>query len=124
MKIAVATMDGVSTSQHFGRSSGFVVFDVEGQSIQGQQFRTNGHKCDGNHNHGAGGHSHSGVAGLLSDCQIVLCGGMGAGAAQALMQLGIQPAIVSGPCSAEDAVKQFLSGTTASAQHGFCQCHH
>ena len=30
MKIAVASVDGVSISHHFGRSQCFIVFDVDG----------------------------------------------------------------------------------------------
>ena len=41
MKIAVATMDGVSLSQHFGRSKGFVVFEVDGLTVQNRKLRTN-----------------------------------------------------------------------------------
>jgi len=35
MKIAVATIDGISLSQHFGQSKGFVVFDTEGTAVRG-----------------------------------------------------------------------------------------
>jgi len=40
MKIAVATIDGISLSQHFGQSKGFVVFDVEGSTVRSREFRT------------------------------------------------------------------------------------
>jgi predicted Fe-Mo cluster-binding NifX family protein len=29
MKIAVATEDGTSISAHFGRSAGFIIFDID-----------------------------------------------------------------------------------------------
>lgn len=128
MKLAVATIDGVSLSQHFGRSTGFVVFEVEGKSIKSRELRTNDRTphaqglCTGEHEHGT--HSHAGIVDLLADCSVVLCGGMGAGAATALTQQGIQPAIVPVMCTAEEAVSHYLNGETSPASSGFCSCGH
>jgi predicted Fe-Mo cluster-binding NifX family protein len=130
MKIAVATIDGVSLSQHFGRSAGFVVFELEGTTIKNRELRTNDRTphaqglCnhDGQHQHQ--GHSHAGILELLEDCEIVLCGGMGAGAAQALIQHGIQPIMLPAPCSADEAVSQYSNGKLRPAQSGFCACKH
>ncbi len=135
MKIAVATIDEVSISQHFGRSKGFVVFDVDGTNIKGREFRTNNHtphaqglcnhgEQNQGHGHNHDGHSHAGILGLLGDCEVVLCGGMGAGAAQALMQNGIQPFVFAGACSAEEAVTRYLSGSAGQPGAAFCGCHH
>ncbi len=134
MKVAVATIDGVSISQHFGRSTGFVVFEIEGKSVKSRELITNDRTphaqglCDGQHEHGTrhehGTHSHVGIVELLGNCDIVLCGGMGGGAAQALSQQGIQPVIVPGACSAEEALAQYLNGTATPAHTGFCNCGH
>jgi predicted Fe-Mo cluster-binding NifX family protein len=134
MKVAVATIDGVSVSQHFGRSTGFVVFEVEGTTIAGRELKTNDRTphaqglCTGHHEDGAAhehaGHSHAGVVDLLAGCSVVLCGGMGGGAAYALSQHGIQPVIVSGACSAEEALSQYLKGAATPASSGFCNCGH
>jgi predicted Fe-Mo cluster-binding NifX family protein len=130
VKIAVATIDGVSLSQHFGQSKGFVVFEVEGTTVQGQELRSND---DTPHNQGICGHAgesprethgHVGLLDLLSDCTVLLCGGMGAGAAQSLMAQGIKPVILPGSCSARDAVVSYLSGNAAAAPAGFCNCQH
>jgi predicted Fe-Mo cluster-binding NifX family protein len=130
MKIAVATIDGVSLSQHFGRSAGFVVFELDGKIVKTRELRTNDRTphaqglCnhDGQHQHQA--HSHAGILGLLEDCEIVLCGGMGAGAAQALAENGIQPILLPEPCSADEAVAQFLNGSARPVESGFCACKH
>lgn len=134
MKVAVATIDGVSISQHFGRSTGFVVFDIEEATIKSRELRTNDRTphaqglCTGHHEDGAAhqhaGHSHAGIVDLLADCKVVLCGGMGAGAAQALSQMGIQPALLPAVCSVEEAVSHFLRGAAQPAPAGFCNCGH
>lgn len=122
---------------HFGRSAGFVIFEVEGAQVSRAEMRTNRHSahaqglCGGEeHGHGEAGHghgehgshSHAGLVGLLQGCEVVLCGGMGAGAAQALRQNRIQPVIVAGPESAEAAVEQYARGDFKASSAGFCGC--
>ncbi len=133
MKVAVATIDGVTMSQHFGRSAGFVVFDLDGKNVKSKEVRTNDRTphaqglCHGKHEHGAaehGSHSHVGVVELLGDCDVVLCGGMGAGAAQALSLQGIQPVIVTAVNTTDEALTEYLNGKGLSAASGFCNCKH
>jgi predicted Fe-Mo cluster-binding NifX family protein len=123
MKIAVATMDGETVSQHFGQSRGFIVFDVEGGTILGRALRT---PADTPHNEGVchGEHSHGGALGMLAGCEVLICGGMGGGAAAALQNAGIQAVLLPGVPDAEQAVKNFLSGNGSKASAGFCQCGH
>ncbi|MDR3726229.1 MAG: NifB/NifX family molybdenum-iron cluster-binding protein [Terracidiphilus sp.] len=130
MKIAVATIDGVSLSQHFGQSRGFVVFDVDGSAVRSREFRTNE---DTPHNQGvchqdAGqqqeGHRPPSIFSLLSDCGVVLCGGMGACAAQAMQANGIKPVMLPGARSADDAVAEYISGKVPDTQASFCNCKH
>lgn len=130
MKIAVATIDGISLSQHFGQSKGFVVFDVQGLTVQNREFRTND---DTPHNQGVcnheagksqGAHGHKSIFELLSDCGIVLCGGMGAGAAQSMLANGIKPVMMPGARSTDDAVADYISGNIPATQPGFCNCQH
>ena len=130
MKIAVATTDGVSLSQHFGQSKGFVVFDTEGTAVRGREFRTT---SDTPHNQGVchheggnsqGAHGPAGIFDLLSGCEVMLCGGMGAGAAQSMQANGIKPVILPGACSADDAVAAYISGNLPVARAGFCNCQH
>jgi predicted Fe-Mo cluster-binding NifX family protein len=136
MKIAVATTDGVSISQHFGQSAGFIVFEVDGTNVKQRELRTNNQTlhdqgiCQ-HHGpeqeqalHGHGAHSHAGITGMLGDCKVVLCGGMGAGAAQALRQQGIQPLLLSVTCTADEAVSQYLKGALITTPTEFCKCQH
>ncbi len=129
MRVAVATDDGTHVSMHFGRSAGFLVFDVEGEKVSHVELRSNNHsahaqgQCDhGSHQPGQSGHSHSGLVGLLEGCETVLCGGMGAGAAQALTASGIRPVIVRTAGTAAEIVSLFARGELPSAPTGFCGC--
>lgn len=130
MKIAVATIDGVSVSQHFGQSKGFLVFDIDGETIRSREFRANQHTphaqglCnhDGEHHHG--NHSHGDILELLGDCKVVLSGGMGAGAAQSLRNSGIEPVILPESGSAENTVLSYLNGTTLGSSTSLCNCRH
>jgi len=124
MKIAVATMDGSSVSQHFGQSRGFIVFEVDGQQIKSCEVR-NGDSTP--HNEGVCNgevHNHDGKSGMLAGCDVMICGGMGAGAANAVQQMGVRPVIVPGVPSAEQAVALFVEGKIDSAAVSLCNCHH
>lgn len=129
MKIAVATMDGVSVSQHFGQSKGFLVFDIEGAKVRSREFLTNNHTphaqglcnhSEGNHH---GNHSHANILELLNGCDAVLCGGMGVGAQRALQQHGIKALLIAGPYSADEAVAAYMGGTLTSTE-AVCNCRH
>jgi len=121
-------MDGESLSQHFGQSKGFVVFEVEGTKVVGRQFRTgadtphNDGLCD--HGEQSGARGHGGILELLGDCSVVLCGGMGAGAAQSLVANGIKPVIVPGSRTTDEAVAAYISGNSVGASADFCNCQH
>ena len=130
MKIAVATLDGVSVSQHFGQSKQFLVFDIDGNTVRSRESRTSEQTAhaqglcnhDGEHHHG--NHSHANVPELLSDCKFVLCGGMGAGAARSLRNSGIEPVVLAGEGAVEEVVLSFLNGTASSSSTGLCNCRH
>lgn len=130
MKIAVATSGGGAVSSHFGRSTGFVVFDVEDGKIVGRQDRDNNFtshakgECDGagDHHHDHS-HSHADVVGALSDCAVILCGGMGHRAAEELSAGGIRPFVIEGAASVEEAVAAYIGGSLKKAG-SFCSCSH
>jgi hypothetical protein len=68
MKIAVATTDGSLLSPHFGRSAGFIIFDIADNAITSRELRPNRHtphaqgQCEGHHDNGHHGHDHGGIA--------------------------------------------------------------
>ena len=128
MKIAVATVDGVSISHHFGRSQCFIVFDVNGDEVGDSTVRPNTYtahakgECDGEHGHHDQPHSHSSIVAALKDCEAVLCYGMGWRAAEDLNNNGIKPFVIEGEVTPLDAVQQFVAGNLKPAS-GFCNCH-
>ena len=122
MKIAVITDDGKTISQHFGRAPYYMVFSVEDGKISGREMRDKlGHKnFPGEHHeehhgesHGldAASHNrHAQMADAISDCQVLLCGGMGMGAYQSMLQLNIKP-IVTDVLDIEAAAQAYLAGS-------------
>ncbi len=128
MKIAVATIDGNSISQHFGQSTGFIIFEVEGMEVRSRELRSisqTPHE-QGLCEHGGSesrAQNGSSIPELLRNCKVVFCGGMGAGAAQALGRLGIEPLIVA-TSSADDAVANYLRGELTRSSASLCHCQH
>lgn len=98
MKVAVTYENG-SVFQHFGHTEQFKLYDVEDGKIAGTQVvNTNGS-------------GHGALAGFLQDLKAdtLICGGIGAGAQNALAQAGIRLyGGVSG--SADEAVNALLAG--------------
>lgn len=98
MKIAVTYDDG-NIFQHFGHTAQFKVYEAEnGQIISARVISTNGS-------------GHGALATLLADLQVdtLICGGIGAGAQNALAQAGIK--LYGGVVgSADEAVAALLSG--------------
>ena len=127
MKIATPTNDGINISAHFGRCREFLIFEVQNGQVKLIETRINA----GCHEHGSGSsdggaqqHSHSGFVERLRDCDTVLCGGIGAGAVEALKAGGIPVVLVDTAGSAEQIVTAFQSGTLQPASGGMCQCQH
>ncbi len=123
MKIAVITEDHKNISQHFGRASYYLVFSIENGKITNREVREKlGHAQFGGHEHGEHGeHEEHGLSGehharhammaeAISDCEVLLCGGMGRGAYESMRMLGITP-VVTTLTDAEEAVNQYLAGT-------------
>lgn len=110
MKIAV-TYESGNVFQHFGHTEQFKLYQVEGKQIIGSQV------VDTN------GQGHGALAGFLQaqGVQVLICGGIGGGARQALAQAGI--AVYAGAAGSTDAaVEQLLQGTLP--QNGDVTCNH
>ena len=110
MKIAV-TFENGNIFQHFGHTEQFKVYDIEDGKISG----TDGVSTNGN--------GHGALAGFLTgqDVDTLICGGIGAGAQNALAGAGIRLyGGVSG--SADEAVNALLAGKLA--YNPDIQCNH
>lgn len=98
MRIAV-TYDNGSVFQHFGHTEEFKIYEVEGKEIKSSKVIS------------SDGQGHGALAGLLGgkDIDVLICGGIGGGAHQALMEQGIE--ICAGAeGDADEAVKAYLNG--------------
>lgn len=98
MKIAVTYENG-SIFQHFGHTKQFKIYEIENNEIVNTQVID------------TAGNGHGALAGFLLEYGVdtLICGGIGAGAQNALAQLGIKLyGGVSG--SADEAVKALLEG--------------
>ncbi len=110
MKIAVTYEDG-QVFQHFGHSSQFKIYTVEdGKIADSKVVDTNGS-------------GHGALAGFLRShgVGILICGGIGAGAKNALAEMGIE--LFAGAVGAADAqVESFLAGNLVYDPN--TECHH
>lgn len=98
MRIAVPYEDG-QVFQHFGHSSQVKLYDIENEQISREQVAD------------VGGSDHGALAGFLAEqkVDILICGGIGGGAKNALAQakISLYGGVTGG---ADDAVKEFLAG--------------
>ena len=111
MKIAV-TYDHGEIFQHFGKTEFFKVYEVEeGKVVSSEVISSNGE-------------GHEALAGLLArqDVDVLICGGIGGGAQNALTEAGIQ--LCAGAQGDPDqAVEAYLKGELVSTGAN-CDHHH
>ncbi len=82
MRIAIPTNDMTTVSAHFGRTKGFMVYDLEVNKVTNFQYILNtftGHAKNKHkdHDHGEHQHSHETILNSLKNCNVVIAGGMG-----------------------------------------------
>ena len=111
MKIAVTYENG-EVGQHFGRTEKFKVYDVTDRNIASSKV------IDTN------GTGHGALAGFLREAgaEVLICGGIGMGARNALAETGIQlfPGVTG---NADDVVKDYLDGKLAYDPETACHDH-
>ena len=125
MKIACITDDGKTISQHFGRAPYYVVLTIgDGQIVSREMRDKLGHRhFSGQEQESARQQRRSGtdpasqskhvsMAEAISDCQVLLCRGMGFGAYQSMQELGITP-VVTDVADIEMAVQAYIQGQLA-----------
>ncbi len=121
IKIACITDDGETISAHFGRAQHYAVVTVEEGQIVARELRPKvGHTqfthvehvdSQGRRGTDAGSHSkHVSMAAAISDCEALLCGGMGHGAYQSMAQVRIRP-VVTDVSAIDEAVLAYVAGT-------------
>lgn len=98
MKIAVTYENG-NVFQHFGRTENFKVYDVEGGRVVSSEVLN------------SSGVGHEALAWLLKDqaIDVLICGGMGQGAQDALAEAGIE-VCAGAEGNTDEAVAAYLAG--------------
>jgi predicted Fe-Mo cluster-binding NifX family protein len=121
MKIAFITDDGETISQHFGRAHYYLVLELANGVILSREMRdklghTHFHQEGRDPNHGLGSgmdaaahRKHRQMSEVISDCDVIICGGMGRGAYQSMQSFGIQP-IVTDVENIDEALQLYREG--------------
>jgi predicted Fe-Mo cluster-binding NifX family protein len=127
MKVAIALDEGSEVSRHFGRTSHYLIASIENSAIIGRDVR-NAHRLHGTgdaalpHHH-AHEQGHSEILKELSDCNAVICGGIGPRAVHDLNAHGVQ-VYITDHADPEMALQQLTQGKLAVASPDrSCQCH-
>lgn len=109
MKVAATYANG-EIFQHFGHTQQFKVYDIENGAVASAEIV------------GSNGAGHGALAGLLAQggVNVLICGGIGSGAINALGQAGIE--VYAGAAgSADAAIDAFLAGTLPKAGESTCR---
>lgn len=112
MKIAVTYENG-QVFQHFGHCENFKIYETEGEEIKSSEVVS------------AIGSGHGALAGFLKDHGVdtLICGGIGAGARNALAEIGIT--LYPGVSGEADAnVEALLKGNLVFNPDTMCNHHH
>jgi predicted Fe-Mo cluster-binding NifX family protein len=122
MKIAAITEDGKTISQHFGRAPYYLVLTLQGNEIVDCEMRNKlGHAQlheGGKHEESPSGRHgfdpesdrrHGRMAEAITDCEALLCSGMGMGAYESLKARNIRP-VVTDILDIEEAVLAYANG--------------
>lgn len=109
MKIAIASDDGKNIASHFGRTRGFIIYDVENFQIKNKQYLENtftGHvRGLSEEEHHAD--RHGAILSALRGCQAVISCGMGQRIYSELRANGMEAFIVN-ETDAEQAINLYL----------------
>jgi len=131
LKLAIATDDGRTVSQHFGRAAYYLVVEMADGEVKSHELRPrqtphagghghhhdhDDHHPDHDHRHGQGHGSgpqaadrHAAMADEIKDCQLLIAGGMGRGAVRAMEEAGIR-VVMTNLASIEDVLAALAAG--------------
>jgi predicted Fe-Mo cluster-binding NifX family protein len=121
MNIAVVTEDEATISQHFGRAPYYMVYTIEDGKVTGKERRDKaGHHTFAAHQmetapgerHGfdSGAQTrHATMAETISDCKVLIAGGMGWGAFESMKSYNIE-ALVTDVNNMDEAVDRYIKG--------------
>jgi predicted Fe-Mo cluster-binding NifX family protein len=132
MKIAIVSDDEQTISAHFGKAPLFVVATIDSGKVLSKETRAKAghHSNSGNHEHRcASGKEHGYDTGArarhesmldtISDCQVLIAGGMGWGAYDAIQCNNIEP-IINDVKNIDEAIEMYIHGNLTN-QMNFCR---
>jgi predicted Fe-Mo cluster-binding NifX family protein len=102
-RIAVTTTDRLTVFQHFGHAETFHIVDVDGDVYSFAEVRHTEKACR------EGGHDESRfdeILALLSDCEAIVTGKIGPGAAEYLLRHGMR--VFEGPGVLENVINTLI----------------
>ena len=111
-KIAITTDDGETISSHFGQARYFKVVSIGDREQGSSEMRE---KALHQHGQAVSGAVHPGQAMVdaISDCQVLITGGMGAPVYQRALAKNLQ-VILTGEKKIDRALESYQNGTLAS----------
>jgi predicted Fe-Mo cluster-binding NifX family protein len=109
-KIAFPTDDGETISRHFGQASHFKVLSLSDGRLGASELREKANHRRGEQAATEGGHPGQQMVETVSDCQVVISGGMGRPMLARLEAAGLQVYLVREESIAA-AAQAFLAGT-------------
>ena len=118
-RIAIPSDDHHTIAPHFGRTSGFLVFEYDGTSLS-SAYRPIAEGASAECCGSDGGSRHERIVAAIRDCDVVIAGGMGGGMLSALYDAGIEVAI-STVADARQAAEMLVNDILpASSGSGCC----
>jgi len=127
-KIAIATDDKINISMHLGRCKYFAIYTIAPHEVVSREYLentfTHRHKssdeCEGDQIPGEADYSHEELLKALSECRVVLSGGIGQRLIDDLKQTGIRGYVVADEGGIEDLVQKYLEGELLIDRDGGC----
>lgn len=125
-RIALPTDDGTTLCQHFGRAHYYKVVEITDGKVTSSELRDKFAHVHGEEHHGESDASHEEIHGRMADaahgCDVIIAGGMGGGAMNALTASGYT-VMQTDISSLDEIVESYRSGTFVNLA-GRVSCHH
>ncbi|AKB51727.1 NifB-domain protein, type 2 [Methanosarcina barkeri str. Wiesmoor] len=89
-KVAVTSKSGKLVDQHFGQTTDFMIFEINGEDYKFLETRSTKKYCNGGHELNNQSHGKKEAIETISDCDAVLSMKIGLGAQKKLGEFGIE----------------------------------
>jgi len=121
-KIAIATDDKETISQHLGRANYFAIYTITPDEVIDRQYIKNEAAHHRKHrSHDDHKRVHREMISQLSGCQVILAAGMGDPIRKDFEEAGMKGYVVVEGGSIEEAVQQYLDGELMINRDGGCE---